>query len=66
MAWLLRFAGHRGHRHHMPRGRTRLKEHDPSIEPIIVLGCGHAYTLSTLDGFMDLESVYLKVCVLHR
>ncbi|CAM9311631.1 unnamed protein product, partial [Sphacelaria rigidula] len=39
---------------------TTLKEHDPSLEPIIVLDCGHAYTLSTLDGFMGLESVYVK------
>lgn len=39
----------------------RLKEHDPSIEPIVVLGCGHAYTLSTLDGLMDLASAYVKV-----
>ncbi|CAM9306840.1 unnamed protein product [Pylaiella littoralis] len=37
-----------------------LKEHDPSIEPIVVLGCGHAYTLSTLDGLMDLASAYVK------
>ncbi|CAM9306733.1 unnamed protein product [Pylaiella littoralis] len=37
-----------------------LKEHDPSDEPIIVLGCGHAYTLTTLDGLMDLFSAYVK------
>lgn len=51
---------------YMPCGRTRLKEHDPSLEPIIVLDCGHAYTLSTLDGFMRLESVYVKVRALQR
>ncbi|CAM9853599.1 unnamed protein product, partial [Hapterophycus canaliculatus] len=38
-----------------------LKEHDPSVEPIVVLGCGHAYTLSTLDGLLDLTSAYKKV-----
>ncbi|CAN0539490.1 unnamed protein product, partial [Ectocarpus sp. 8 AP-2014] len=33
-------------------------DHDPSIDPIIVLGCGHAYTLTTLDGLLGLESAY--------
>ncbi|CAM9107878.1 unnamed protein product, partial [Hapterophycus canaliculatus] len=40
---------------------TTLKEHDPSVEPIVVLGCGHAYTLSTLDAFLGLASAYAKV-----
>ncbi|CAM9834697.1 unnamed protein product [Scytosiphon promiscuus] len=39
---------------------TTLKEHDPSVEPIVVLGCGHAYTISTLDGFIGLSSAYKK------
>eukprot|EP00904_Undaria_pinnatifida_P008334 jgi/Undpi1/4630/HiC_scaffold_18.g07984.m1 len=39
---------------------TTLRDHDPSVEPIIVLRCGHAYTLSTLDGCMGLASVYAK------
>ncbi|CAM9550665.1 unnamed protein product [Scytosiphon promiscuus] len=37
-----------------------LREHDPSVEPIVVLSCGHAYTLSTLDGLLDLASAYKK------
>lgn len=41
----------------------RLKEHDPAEEPIVVLRCRHAYTLSTLDGCMGLASVYDKVRV---
>lgn len=41
--------------------RKRLKDHDPSAEPIVVLACGHAYTLTTLDGVMDLASAYVKV-----
>lgn len=44
------------------RVARRLKDHDPMVEPVIVLGCGHAYTLSTLDGYLDLASVYIKVC----
>ena len=44
----------------------RLRDHDPSVEPIIVLRCGHAYTLSTLDGCMGLASVYAKVRVSCR
>ncbi|CAM9833130.1 unnamed protein product, partial [Ectocarpus sp. 13 AM-2016] len=39
---------------------TTLKDHDPSIDPIIVLGCGHAYTLTTLDGLLGLKSAYAK------
>ncbi|CAM9746103.1 unnamed protein product [Ascophyllum nodosum] len=39
---------------------TTLKEHDPSVEPVLVLGCGHSYTLSTLDGYMDLSANYDK------
>lgn len=26
-----------------------------------MLGCGHAYTITTLDGLLDLESAYTKV-----
>lgn len=44
----------------------RLKDHDPSIDPIIVLGCGHAYTLTTLDGLLGLKSAYAKVSLSTR
>lgn len=28
--------------------------------PIIVLGCGHFFTMQTLDGIMDMRKVYVE------
>lgn len=39
----------------------RLRDHDPSIEPIVVLGCGRTYALSTLDAYLGLSASYEKV-----
>ena len=33
-------------------------EIDLSDDPIIVLKCGHFYTVSTLDGLLDMGSVF--------
>jgi hypothetical protein len=38
---------------------TTYREHESLDEdPIIFLSCGHFYTMSTLDGHMDLKSAY--------
>ncbi|CAI5462650.1 unnamed protein product [Closterium sp. Yama58-4] len=37
-----------------------LGEIDPDESPVLVLGCGHAYTVDTLDGHMGLNQVYLE------
>jgi hypothetical protein len=29
-------------------------------DPLVVLPCGHAFLMSTADGFMDLASVYSR------
>jgi hypothetical protein len=41
-----------------PCPRTRLGEHDVQEEPLLFLGCGHVYTLSTLDGHAELSKFY--------
>lgn len=38
-------------------GRT-LAEVNPDKDPFVLLECGHAFTISTLDGVMDLRSYY--------
>ncbi|CAI5506821.1 unnamed protein product, partial [Closterium sp. Naga37s-1] len=37
-----------------------LGEIDPDESPVVVLGCGHAYTVDTLDGHMGLNQAYLE------
>ncbi|CAM9147741.1 unnamed protein product [Discosporangium mesarthrocarpum] len=37
-----------------------LREFDPDDEPLVVLRCGHAYGLTTIDNHMDLKEVYRK------
>ncbi|GJP61447.1 hypothetical protein CLOP_g18608 [Closterium sp. NIES-67] len=37
-----------------------LGEVDPDENPILVLACGHAYTVETLDGHLGLDEVYLQ------
>ena len=37
---------------------AELYEHDPDESPLIILTCGHAYTVETLDGTVDIRSVY--------
>lgn len=37
---------------------TSLGEHDPEEEPLITLACGHPYTVSTLDGYLEMDTVY--------
>jgi hypothetical protein len=39
---------------------TKLTENDPSENPIIVLGCGHPYTVSYMDAQLHLEQFYEK------
>jgi hypothetical protein len=39
---------------------TTLADHDPSEEPLIALSCNHLFTISTLDGVVNIESVYQK------
>jgi len=39
---------------------TSLKDHDPSEDPLIVLPCKHVFAMSTLDGIVELCSVYKK------
>eukprot|EP00172_Hildenbrandia_rubra_P001281 Plantae.Rhodophyta-Hildenbrandia_rubra.ctg18276.p1 GENE.Plantae.Rhodophyta-Hildenbrandia_rubra.ctg18276~~Plantae.Rhodophyta-Hildenbrandia_rubra.ctg18276.p1 ORF type:complete len:703 (+),score=53.24 Plantae.Rhodophyta-Hildenbrandia_rubra.ctg18276:174-2282(+) len=40
--------------------RRTFKEIDIDDDPIIILGCGHAFTLETLDGHLQLQSYYTK------
>lgn len=35
-----------------------LGEHDPNDSPLIRLGCGHAITVETLDGILELSKFY--------
>ncbi|CAI5485130.1 unnamed protein product [Closterium sp. Yama58-4] len=37
-----------------------LGEVNPDENPILVLACGHAYTVETLDGHLGLDEVYLQ------
>jgi hypothetical protein len=37
---------------------TTLKDHEPSESPIVVLPCGHAFTVETLDGVMFMDTFY--------
>ncbi|GJP50063.1 hypothetical protein CLOM_g9207 [Closterium sp. NIES-68] len=37
-----------------------LGEIDPDESPVLVLPCGHAYTMDTLDGHLGLNQVYLE------
>ena len=37
---------------------TTLGECEPDKDPLIVLPCGHAYTVSTLDSHMEMDKVY--------
>ncbi|KAH3765155.1 nf-x1 finger and helicase domain protein [Pelomyxa schiedti] len=39
---------------------TTLQEHfeTPSVEPVVVLACGHVYTVSTLDNIFELSRYY--------
>lgn len=37
---------------------TTYREADLDEDPVIFLSCGHFYTVSTLDGHMDLKSAY--------
>ncbi|GJP50064.1 hypothetical protein CLOM_g9208 [Closterium sp. NIES-68] len=37
-----------------------LGEIDPEESPVLVLACGHAYTVDTLDGHLGLNQVYLE------
>jgi len=39
---------------------TRLGEVDLDADPLIVLGCGHVFLMSTLDGWMELSSAYAR------
>ena len=39
---------------------TKYQQVDLSSNPILVLGCGHFYTMETLDGQLELEKVYEK------
>ena len=35
-----------------------ITDDDLNNDPLVVLGCGHACTISTLDGIMELENFY--------
>lgn len=35
-----------------------LGDHDPNDSPLIMLGCGHALTVETLDGMLELSKFY--------
>ena len=37
---------------------SEMTEEDVNSDPLIVLGCGHVCTLSTLDGIMELDKFY--------
>lgn len=38
------------------------EDHDVNADPIVFLSCGHFYSMSTLDGIMELEKAYEKDC----
>lgn len=37
-----------------------LSEASVNSDPLIVLGCGHVFTMSTMDGHMELKTFYTK------
>jgi len=39
---------------------THLGEVDLDADPLIVLGCGHVFLMSTLDGWMELSTAYAQ------
>eukprot|EP00210_Caulerpa_lentillifera_P007090 g6783.t1 len=42
------------------RTYRELTDEDLTVDPLIVLECGHAYLMSTLDGHMELEEFYAR------
>lgn len=43
---------------------TTLRDHDPGDSPLVVLPCGHAWTVDTLDGVAGLVEASFFVLVL--
>jgi hypothetical protein len=39
---------------------TRLSQHDPDESPLLVISCGHAFTMESIDGIIELERHYKK------
>ncbi|KAL6075671.1 NFX1-type zinc finger-containing protein 1 [Balamuthia mandrillaris] len=37
---------------------TTLADHDPNESPLVVLSCGHAFTIDTLDGLFKMEQLF--------
>ncbi|KNC73724.1 hypothetical protein SARC_13719 [Sphaeroforma arctica JP610] len=37
---------------------TTFAAHDPDESPLVVLNCGHALTVETLDGHLDMSAFY--------